>query len=148
MRKGKSFENKIQNALKKKGFVYKFRDYAVNPRGAYKVPVPADFLFLCCNHTFFLECKEFRGDRFYFKNIRDKQLDYAEQVTKQGIRYYFLIHHVQSDRLHIVKYEEIQRRIEDGARSISERTLQLYPTLQMGTRYGGTLLNVLFAEIR
>ena len=143
MRKGKAFENKIQNALKKYGFIYKFRDYAVNPRGAYKVPVPADFMFISKGKVIMLECKEFKKERFYFSNIREAQFKYADEITDNGIPYYFLIHYAPENTLYIVDYAHIHEKMMNGAKSMSLKTLNTFPSLKMGTKYGEKLYNII-----
>ena len=123
--------------------LYKFRDYAVNPKGAYKVPVPSDFLFISRGKVLFLECKEFAGKRFEFRRVRDVQWEYGDKITDHGIEYLFLILHTETMQLFVVPYEALHEKLMNGAKSVPISWLQKYPHVEMKGKYSMQLYNIL-----
>jgi len=139
MKMGRDFENKIQNSLRRHGYVHKFRDYAVNPKGAYKVPVPSDFLFLRNGKAYFIECKEYKGGRFQFSRIRKVQLDSIKQITDAGGIYIFLIHNKELNRIYIIEGMQLLKHVQIQ-KSMSVTELNMYAYVEMQGRYSRELI--------
>ena len=130
MRKGKEFEELTKRSLKKYGFVYRFRDTAVNPVGAYRIPVPSDFLLVYQGIAYFFECKSYT-DRIYLKSaIRESQIKYAKEIIMHGGKYYFLFKKKDSGYVYALNIYDLDKLI-NYRKTVGENIIKKYATYEL-----------------
>ena len=142
MRKGKKFESQIKSVLSNYAFIYKFRDFAMNTKGAYRISVPSDFLMIHDGKAYFLECKEFKGKRFYKRNIRGSQLDYGDKIMQNGGMYVFLLHNSDLNTIFVIDYLNLMAEFEieaSGRQSLRISQLAKYPYVKAEGKYSEKL---------